>query len=1042
MNSVPPLWASPFINFKMDSENTVCPVCTLFLRPGITLKAHLSSHPKQKVIDALDALVRSNSEEVSKGDVTPQDPLGNKTSSPSSSNSHNQIWNQSNSMSLSSPTPPSFPGLQGNHSFIYQQFMSTSSPQPNVLNVNPLNQPYVTIPTVFAPQMMCSPYVYQQQQVIMSSGPTVQPVMTRPLPIELPSTSISDSLPSGGIITVSNIDDNLRLSNGASTQDKDVIEIDDEKKSDVEKSELGEAAAENLEESDITEDMEMMNEDKNETEVVGTESATQLEEADVVFIEETSIIRNHEDVSQEVYEENYNSQKSNSDWNVKVRTDLNKACQTQSNSNNSPSPCPSEDSLDVFVPADEGDKFYYPADGAVPSSTSTYSGNDYEKKEMESAVAVPPYDQMNLDVDGMQIMFANDFMSGHLISPVEDFESINQQPDRPSILMTIGGIEPNSEYADEGRSDERTARETTIVNIIADERMPARGELSGQESNGGVSDVAWNRMQYHEGSSQMSSGYDLIVRDNWEASDYSDSETTGQSQDPLQCYTPDPNDTPTIVSFTEAPKNFRCSTCGELFTCGKDRQKHVREQHTNADSNLNVIGSQIGKKTVKKLIVKPKKESNLDNTFSNKLKLDIEEGNLEGATPVLEQPTIEVSETKKNLVMTKSETKNVRVICSICDVQLADRRALLTHKLAVHNVSLQIRHKCGTCGEAFPNDFKYTEHLRVHPLECRLCGKLFYRRQNLQLHMKRHLGIRPYKCNICEKSFLTKQKHDEHKNVHTGEAPLKCSLCNETFRRHSNLVQHRNIHHFNIKKKLKDFICFCGEIFHSRKKLAWHKEVHDAKPKSCSQCSEKFIHMSSLTRHMRRAHNALFVPKEERSNENVECPICKGIYLRSSLDVHIRSHSGQRPFTCLICNKDFTTKWNLKLHKWTHAARTSKPFKCDQCNGAFIRETDYVAHMNSHKSVRPYTCNYCGAQFIRKYNCQRHVREHEKGKGFSCQVCGKSFHRSYYLKDHMRIHSGLRPYSCHICGKTSTTKSNHNKHVRIHHAREPISTEN
>lgn len=231
-------------------------------------------------------------------------------------------------------------------------------------------------------------------------------------------------------------------------------------------------------------------------------------------------------------------------------------------------------------------------------------------------------------------------------------------------------------------------------------------------------------------------------------------------------------------------------------------------------------------------------------------------------------------------------------------------------------------------------------------------------------------------------------------------------------------------------------------MFHSKKKLAWHKEIHEAKPKACTHCSEKFLHMSSLTRHMRRAHNENYVPKEERSKENVECPICKGVYLKTSLEMHIRNHSGQRPFTCLICNKAFTTKWNLKLHKWTHAARTSKPFKCDQCKGAFIRESDYVAHMNSHKSVRPYTCNYCGAQFIRKYNCQRHVREHEKSKTFVCDVCNKEFHRSYYLKDHMRIHSGVRPYACSICGKTSTTKSNHNKHVRIHHAREPVSTEN
>lgn len=447
---------------------------------------------------------------------------------------------------------------------------------------------------------------------------------------------------------------------------------------------------------------------------------------------------------------------------------------------------------------------------------------------------------------------------------------------------------------------------------------------------------------------------------------------------------------------------------------------------------------------MKKLIIKPKKieiksENNFD--FANKLKVENSETDVQvDRTSVISSPiTTELEPVEKS-----EEDKNslTLLICNICNVLVPNNKALKKHKYEVHKLSSSVRHKCMTCEEVFSTEPEYSEHLKIHPLECRVCGKLFCRKQSLQLHIKRHLGIKPYKCNICEKSFLTKQKHDEHRNVHTGEAPIKCNMCDESFRRHSNLVQHRNRHHLNIKKKMKDFICHCGEIFHSKKKLAWHKEIHDPKPKSCTQCTEKFVHMSSLTRHMRRAHNENFVPNKERIVENVTCPICNGVYLKSSLEMHVKSHSGERPYTCLICNKDFTTKWNLKLHKWTHASRTSKPFKCELCKGAFIRESDYVAHMNSHKSIKPYTCNYCGAQFIRKYNCQRHVKEHEKSKNYSCQVCGKQFHRSYYLKDHMRVHSGVRPYSCHICGKTSTTKSNHNKHVRIHHAREPVSTEN
>lgn len=998
----------------MDSDNIVCPVCTLYLRPGITLKSHLSSHPKQKVIEALVRL--SNPEQPPKE----QSQLETKNVGVGASTSNGQSWNQT-------PGPPANLGpVPGNHSFIYQQFMSTSSPQPNVLNVNPLTQQYVTIPTVFSPQMMCPPYVYQQQQVIMSSGPNIPPLMPRPLPIEMPPTNSS-------IVTISDVHEEMVQQTADEAQKDEVDETNNKKSIQNEESCEDGSIIRKSDVDDLSQDDFQVKDDDN------------IEEA-----EDNEMDPNSDNQAATEQEDCYGSPRSHagSDWSVRVRTDLSKACQTLVNTSNFSPPATPQGDVDcmetLYVQNDDEShqqEFYYAVNSeSIPEDNSSVQQAETVFAPTTSVIASA--EQINfVDVEEMQIMLSNDFISGQLISQVENFDT---QTERAGVLMTIGAVDGNNEFP-EDRVEESASRESAIANIRADERMPARGELSGQESNGGASDIAWTQVQYTEGASQMSGTYDLIAREHWDVSDASDGENSRNNQINAR-FSPQLVDIPTVVSYTDPPLNFKCGTCDEAFKCLQDRQQHVKERHQNAEQGLNIVGSNIGRKKTKKIVVKPKKEeieiveNNFDNVFTNKLKT---EASVEGEAVQCttgsgnNQPTIEVQEEKRNALK-----MDLKLICSICEAVLPSRKALQLHKLNIHNVSTDIRHKCATCGEAFPNEYKYTEHLRVHPLECRLCGKFFYRRQNIQLHMKRHLGIRPYKCDICEKSFLTKQKRDEHKNVHTGDAPIKCSLCDETFRRHSNLVQHRNIHHFNIKKKVKDFICVCGEIFHSKKKLAWHKEIHEAKPKSCAHCSEKFIHMASLTRHMRRAHNDRFVPKEERSAENVECPICKGVYLRSSLEVHIRNHSGQRPFTCLICNKDFTTKWNLKLHKWTHASRTSKPYRCDQCKGAFIRETDYVAHMNSHKSVRPYTCNYCGAQFIRKYNCQRHVKEHEKGKSFSCQICGKSFHRSYYLKDHMRVHSGLRPFACHICGKTSTTKSNHNKHVRIHHAREPVSTEN
>ena len=50
------------------------------------------------------------------------------------------------------------------------------------------------------------------------------------------------------------------------------------------------------------------------------------------------------------------------------------------------------------------------------------------------------------------------------------------------------------------------------------------------------------------------------------------------------------------------------------------------------------------------------------------------------------------------------------------------------------------------------------------------------------------------------------------------------------------------------------------------------------------------------------------------------CAVCaKPFASASALEIHSRTHSGDRPFVCHVCSKAFTTKGNLKVHMSTHA---------------------------------------------------------------------------------------------------------------------------
>lgn len=59
----------------------------------------------------------------------------------------------------------------------------------------------------------------------------------------------------------------------------------------------------------------------------------------------------------------------------------------------------------------------------------------------------------------------------------------------------------------------------------------------------------------------------------------------------------------------------------------------------------------------------------------------------------------------------------------------------------------------------------------------------------------------------------------------------------------------------------------------------------------------------------------------KQSNENPQsanskhlCRIClKNFSSSSAVHIHLRTHTGDRPFVCNVCQKAFTTRGNLKV---------------------------------------------------------------------------------------------------------------------------------